>query len=173
MLDNAQVPVIGFAAWSGAGKTTLLKQIIPLLNAKHLRIGIIKHTHHKFEIDIPGKDSYELRHAGAQQTLIASDKRWALITENEIAVEPDLNEMIGKLDQTELDLILVEGFRDVAFPKIEIYRHALGKPLQFIDDPNMIAIATDGKLPQATQLPVLDLNDPAQIANFIIHTFMN
>ena len=103
MLDNAQVPVIGFAAWSGAGKTTLLKQIIPLLNARHLRTGIIKHTHHQFEIDIPGKDSYELRHAGAQQTLIAADKRWALITENKAAVEPDLNKMIGKLDQTELD----------------------------------------------------------------------
>jgi len=173
MLDNAQVPVIGFAAWSGAGKTTLLKQILPLLNAKHLRIGMIKHAHHQFDIDIPGKDSYELRHAGAEQILIASGNRWALITEKEITVEPDLNEMIGKLDQTGLDLILVEGFRDVAFPKIEIYRHALGKPLRFIDDPNMIAIATDSELPQPIPLPVLDLNNPAHISDFIIHTFMN
>jgi len=173
MLENAQVPVIGFAAWSGAGKTTLLKQILPLLNAKGLKVGMIKHAHHQFEIDIPGKDSYELRHAGAKQILITSDNRWALITEKEITVEPDLNQMIGKLDQTELDLILVEGFRDIAFPKIEIYRHALGKPIRFLDDPNTIAIATDSKLPHPTQLPVLDLNSPTQIIDFIIHTFLN
>ena len=173
MLENAQVPVIGFAAWSGAGKTTLLKQILPLLNAKGIKVGVIKHAHHQFEIDIPGKDSYELRHAGTQQTLITSDNRWALITEKDITVEPDLNEMIGKLDQTELDLILVEGFRDDAFPKIEIYRHALGRPLRFPDDPNTVAIATDSKLPQPNQLPVLDLNNPAQITDFIIRTFVN
>ncbi len=171
MLET-KIPVLGFAAYSGTGKTTLLKQLLPLLRQRGLRIGMIKHAHHDFDIDIPGKDSYELRKAGANEMLIASGKRWALMVETEQDGDPVLQEMLNRLDQANLDMVLVEGFKHEEFPKIELHRPSVGKPLIFPQDRNIIAVATDGKLSQATDLPILDLNDIQAIAGFVVTNFM-
>ena len=168
MLTRAQKPVVGFAAYSGAGKTTLLKQLLPLLTGRGVRIGMIKHAHHNFDIDIPGKDSYELRKAGASQMLVASARREALVVEKTSPSEPHLATLIGRLNQDELDLILVEGFKQVAFPKIELYRPSVGKPALYPQDTSVIAVATDAALPAPTDMPVLDINDPDAIAAFIL-----
>ena len=163
-------PTLGFAAYSGTGKTTLLTQLIPLLRERGIRLAVVKHAHHEFDIDKPGKDSYELRKAGAVQTLIASKRRWALVTESTPESEPTLADLVARLDHAALDLILVEGFKHVAFPKIELHRARLGKPFLFPDDRSVIAIACDDTdLPDAGSLPLLDLNDPSQIAEFIHH----
>ena len=166
---NASCPLLGFVAFSGTGKTTLLKQLLPLLKAQSLHIGMIKHAHHTFDIDIPGKDSYELRKAGAEQTLVASSKRWALMVETpQQEHDPQLNELIAHLNQDKLDIILVEGFKHIRFPKIELHRPALGNPLLFPDDPDIIAIAHDDKLTTNTTIPSLDLNSPEDIAKFVV-----
>lgn len=166
------VPVLGFAAFSGTGKTILLTKLLPILKAHGLRIGMIKHAHHSFDIDRPGKDSCELRKAGAEQMLIASRNRWALMVEADPPAEPQLQALLPHLDQNALDLILVEGFKHERFPKIELHRPSLGHPLLFPEDDTVIAIACDAPLPVRTSLPVLDLNDPGQIANFILTRFM-
>lgn len=158
-------PVLGMAAWSGTGKTTLLERLLPLLRERGLRIGMLKHAHHDFDIDQPGKDSHRLRKAGAQQMLIASKQRWALMVEAPQTDDASLDAMLDKLDRSALDLILVEGFRHEAYPKIELHRAALGKPLLFPQDTSIMAVASDTELD--TELPRLDLNDPAMIANFI------
>lgn len=160
-------PVLGFAAFSGTGKTTLLTRLIPLLRARGLHIGMIKHAHHEFDIDTPGKDSYELRKAGAEQMLIASSRRWALMVETPTQPEADLFALVARLDQTQLDLILVEGFRHETIPKIELHRPSLRHPLLCLQDKKIIAVATDTVLTTALTIPVLDLNQPAQIADFI------
>ncbi|MET0116941.1 MAG: molybdopterin-guanine dinucleotide biosynthesis protein MobB [Sedimenticola sp.] len=165
---RAEVPVLGFAAYSGTGKTTLLKQLLPLLRGRGLRVGMIKHAHHDFDIDTPGKDSYELRKAGASEMLIASGKRWALMVDTDGEGDPVLQEMLDRLDQSKLDLVLVEGFKHEAFPKIELHRPALGKPLIFPGDPDVIAVASDGELACTTELPRLDINDIASIADFVV-----
>lgn len=165
---QADIPILGFAAFSGTGKTTLLKKLLPLLRERGLRIGMVKHTHHDFDIDQPGKDSYELRKAGASEMLVASGKRWALMVETEREGDPVLQEIIGRLDQPNLDLILVEGFKHEAFAKIELHRPSRGKPLMFPDDPDIIAVVTDGPLAEQTSLPILDINDINTIAEFII-----
>ncbi len=165
---ESRVPVLGFAAFSGTGKTSLLKQLIPLLKQQGLRVGVIKHAHHQVEFDRPGKDSYELRKAGADQVLLASAQRWALMVEQDAGVDPDLQTMLDRLDATSLDCILIEGFRHVSFPKIELHRPALGQPPLYPQDRSIIAVATDGQLPVATELPVLDLNDPDAIREFIL-----
>jgi len=167
MLNNAQKPVIGFAAYSGTGKTTLLKEIIPLLRGRGVRVGVIKHAHHSFEIDKPGKDSYELRMAGASQMLIASRQREALLVEKETESEADLSRLLEKLDQNSLDIILVEGFKDEAFTKIELYRGGMEKPPLYPQDADVIAVATDCELPVATHLPVLNINAAEQIVDFL------
>lgn len=165
---SAVVPMIGFAAFSGTGKTTLLEQLIPILKRRGLRLAVIKHAHHDFDIDTPGKDSFRLRQAGAQQTLVASHKRSALITEFEGgAAEPPLPLLLRQLNMDSLDLVLVEGFRHEPIPKIELHRPALGKPLLFPEDMNVLAVATDGPLAVATELPLLDLNDAVMVAEFI------
>lgn len=162
-------PVLGFAAFSGTGKTTLLKKLIPLLKAKGLRIGMVKHAHHQFDIDKPGKDSYELRKAGAEQMLIASQRRWALMVETpEQQDDPNLDELLQQLDHSKLDLVLVEGFKHVPFAKIELHRPSLGKPLLFSEDDNIIAIATDQLDTIKTDLPLLDINKPEKIVDFIL-----
>lgn len=163
--DFVDPPVLGLAAWSGTGKTTLLVQLLPLLRARGLRIGVVKHAHHDFDIDHPGKDSYALRKAGAAQMLVASSRRWALMVEAPAPGEVSLIEMLGHLDRRALDLILVEGFRHAPFPKIELHRAELGKPLLFPDDPSIMAVASDRPVP--TLLPQLDINDPAGVAGFI------
>ena len=168
---KSKIPVIGLAAYSGTGKTTLLINIIPILKKRGFEVGVIKHAHHAFEIDQPGKDSYEIRKAGANQMLIGSKKRWALMVEQE---EPEqtkrLEEYISHLDQDKLDLILVEGFKPEAIPKIELHRPSLKQPLICETDDSVIAIATDGELPNQINLPILDLNDYETIADYIIET---
>ena len=159
-------PVLGFAAYSGTGKTTLLIKLLPLLKQQGLRIAMIKHAHHDFDIDKPGKDSYELRKAGARQMLIASDKRWALMTESENVFEPNLEDLIEKLNLDEIDLVLVEGFRHLPFDKIELHRPSTGKDPIFTQDKNVIAVACDEEL-ETGGLPLLDLNQPQAIAKFI------
>jgi molybdopterin-guanine dinucleotide biosynthesis protein B len=168
MLNNAHLPIVGFAAFSGTGKTTLLKELLPLLRARGLRVGVVKHAHHSFELDHPGKDSYELRKSGAAQMLIASRSRWALMVERTRDREPRLDEVLLELDQAALDLILVEGFKDEQFAKIELHRPSLRQPLLFPDDDAIIAIASDTPLDDTGRLPQLDLNRPEEIAAFII-----
>ncbi len=168
MLENARVPILGFAAFSGTGKTTLLVKVLPLLKAAGLRVGVVKHAHHDFDIDKPGKDSFELRKAGASPMLIASARRWALMVETGDPVDPDLDDLLRNLNQKDLDLILVEGFKHLFFPKIELHRPLLGKPLLYPGDRSIVAIAVDAPLPEPPPLPRLDINDPDGIAAFII-----
>jgi molybdopterin-guanine dinucleotide biosynthesis protein MobB len=160
-----RLPVLGIvAAGSNAGKTTLITQLIPALAKRNIRVSVIKHAHHKFDIDHPGKDSYKIREAGAVQTLIASNKRWALMTE--LAGEPDLEVLIAQVNPSYADLILVEGFRQANIPKIEVCRSSLGMPILAISDSNIIAVATDANLD--IQQPLLPLNDIEQIIEFIV-----
>lgn len=166
---NYAKPVIGFAAWSGTGKTTLLRQLIPLLKLKGLRIAVIKHAHHDFDIDQPGKDSYELRQAGACPMLISSDQRMALMIDHAEPGEPDLEELINYINPDKVDAILVEGFKHWDMPKIELHRSATGKALLFPEDRNIIAIAHDGNIDQHTDLPRLDLNNTSEIAEFLFN----
>jgi len=162
------LPVLGLAAFSGTGKTTLLRRLIPELRQRGIRLAVVKHAHHDFDTDKPGKDSYELRKAGAVQTLVASRRRWALITEVKAAREPQLVELLARLDIEALDLVLVEGFKRAPIPKIELHRKSMAKPLLFLSDPNIIAIACDElALPGPARLPVLDIDRPAQIADFV------
>lgn len=163
-----QKPVIGFAAWSGTGKTTLLVQLLPLLRQHGLRVAVIKHAHHAFDIDQPGKDSYELRKAGASPMLISSSRRTAIMIEKPEETEPDLQDLLNRIAADEVDLVLVEGFKQWALPKIELYRHAVGKPLLYPDDAHIIAIAHDGLLPQPVTIQQLDINNPHAICAFIL-----
>lgn len=158
--------ILGFAAFSGTGKTTLLVRLIPLLAERGIRTALIKHAHHDFDIDIPGKDSYELRKAGARQVLVASSQRRALITETPGGPDPDLDTLVAGLDHDHIDLVLVEGFRHVPFPKIELHRAGLGHPLLFPEDASIIAVAADTGF-NSGDLPLLDINDPEAIAAFI------
>lgn len=166
-------PLLGFAAYSGTGKTTLLEQLLPILSQGGIRIAVLKHAHHQFDIDQPGKDSYRLRHAGAQQMLIASAQRWALMTENTEPSEPKLKDLLPQLDHQQLDLVLVEGFKQEAFSKIELHRPSTGKETIFPTDDNIIAVATDAAEQIDTQLPILDINDVEQIAHFIRVNFLS
>lgn len=162
-------PLLGFVAFSGTGKTTLLEKLIPVLRQHGLRIALIKHAHHDFDIDTPGKDSYRLRQAGASQVMVASAKRWALINEHdESRDEPCLDELLRHLDPERFDLLLVEGFKHEHYPKIELWRSELAKPLLHPDDHTIIALACD-KVPDGTNgIPLLDLNDIAAIARFVV-----
>ncbi|MCK5696616.1 MAG: molybdopterin-guanine dinucleotide biosynthesis protein B [Gammaproteobacteria bacterium] len=170
------IPLLGFAAFSGTGKTTLLEQLIPTLNHANIHIAMVKHTHHeKFDIDKPGKDSYRLRKAGANQMLVASAKRWALMVEQpvqDVMGDPKLFELLPHLDLTHIDLILVEGFKHEAISKIELHRPSLNKPLLYPNDDKIIAIATDHNNFQNEYLgvlhcPLLDINNISQISTFI------
>lgn len=171
-MQNARVPLLGFAAFSGTGKTTLLVRLIPLLKQQGLRIGLIKHGHHDFDMDYPGKDSFRLREAGASPIMVISNKRRAIITEICPEQEPGLDGQLRFLDQTELDLVLVEGFKNENFPKIELHRPLLQKPLLYPNDPAIIAVASDCLLHLPDALALLDLNQPGQIADFIINTLL-
>lgn len=158
--------VIGFAGWSGSGKTTLIEKVITLLQARGLAVSLIKHAHHEFDVDFPGKDSYRHRHAGCREVLITSANRWALMHELRGREEMSLDEALHQLSPC--DLVLVEGFKHAPIAKIEIYREVVGKPLLFPNDPHIVAIASDG--PVATVLPKLDLNQPQAVAEFIVRT---
>ncbi len=159
--------IIGFAGFSGSGKTTLLEKVIPLLRARGLRIAVIKHAHHKFDIDKPGKDSFRHREAGAAEVLVVSGFRWALMHELVDEVEPSLEELCGRLSPS--DLVLVEGYKYSGIPKIEVYRCSTDHPHLFQDDKNIIAMATD--CINDISLPQMDINMPQQVANFILEYF--
>lgn len=171
-MTDIDIPLVGFAAYSGTGKTTLLAQLLPIFTEHKLKVGVVKHAHHTFDIDYPGKDSYELRKAGASQVLIGSRKRWALIVENDDKDDKPLEYHLQNLEKDKLDLVLVEGFKPELIPKIELHRPSLGKSLLFPEDESIIAIATDAELNQTTELPILDLNNPKQIAEFIIDRYL-
>jgi molybdopterin-guanine dinucleotide biosynthesis protein B len=157
--------IIGLAGWSGSGKTTLITKVIPRLIARGLKVSTLKHAHHGFDLDQPGKDSFFHRAAGATEVVISSSKRWAIL--HELREEPEwyLGSLVGKMSP--VDLVLVEGYKRDAFPKLEIYRAANGKPLIHPEDPHIIAVASDTALPAAT-VPVIDLNDVEAIADFLI-----
>jgi molybdopterin-guanine dinucleotide biosynthesis protein B len=161
------IPLLAIAAWSGTGKTTLLRALIPALCAKGLRPGLIKHTHHDMDVDKPGKDSYELRKAGAAQTIVASSQRWALMTETPDESSLDLAWLVSRMDASTLDLVLVEGFKDEMVPKILLFRQNSGHSIgELVFDNNVIAVASD--TPVETSLPLLDLNNIPQIAAFVM-----
>ncbi|GKX60016.1 molybdopterin-guanine dinucleotide biosynthesis protein MobB [Leminorella grimontii] len=161
---NAPLPLLAITAYSGTGKTTLLKKLIPMLADMGIRCGLIKHSHHDVDVDTPGKDSYELRKAGAVQTIVACDQRWALMTETpQRAV--NLPELVGKFDPLLIDLVLLEGFKQEPVPKIALYRAAVGRPLDDLLDEYAIALATDEALDVG--IPILNINDCSQVAEFI------
>ena len=160
-------PVLGFAAFSGTGKTTLLIRLIPFLEQHGVRVALIKHAHHDFDIDKPGKDSYELRRAGARQVLVASDRRTALMTDYVVPGEPRLENLVDQLNLDAVDLVLVEGFRHLAFPKIELHRPSQKHPLLCREDASIIAVATDFPV-KTDPLHRLDLNNPIEIGEFIL-----
>ncbi len=162
------VPVLGVVAPSGTGKTTLLGALIPELTAAGLRVGCVKHTHHSFDIDHPGKDSHRLRMAGARQVLLGSSTRWALIVEAPQAGDPGLDELLDRLDLTTLDVVLVEGFKLEALPKIEVQRVELGHPLLAATTPSVIALATNRRPPPTLDRPTFDLDHPAALARYIV-----
>ena len=169
---NSSTPLLGFCAYSGTGKTTLLTQLIPILSEEGIRLSVIKHAHHNFDIDHPGKDSYELRHSGATQMLISSSKRWALMRELDAGEEElHLTDLIETLDHSCTDLILVEGFKNEAIPKIELHRPSLGHSLICAHDTNVIAVATDEPCSIPEHLNSLNLNQTNEIAHFIKQHF--
>ena len=164
---SERIPVIGFVAPSGSGKTTLLRKLVPVLARRGLRLGYLKHAHHSFDLDVPGKDSYEIREAGAVQTLLASRERWALQCERaDRGGEPVLAEMLALFDPSRIDLILAEGFKHAAYPKIEVHRTTLGKAPLYPEDDDIIAVVCDSHLPgeHPRELP---LEDPEAIADFV------
>lgn len=157
--------IFGLAGWSGSGKTTLLTKLIPELTARGLTVSTIKHAHHRFDIDTPGKDSYVHRKAGATEVMVTSVDRWALMHENRGEGEPDVDALVAKM--TPVDLLLIEGFKSYPHEKLEVYRPAVGKTLLAPDDSSIVAIASDGALSDISH-PVLDLDDIAGIADFLI-----
>jgi len=168
-LIQYEKPVLGFCAFSGTGKTTLLTQLIPALKKRGLRIAVIKHAHHQFDVDKPGKDSYELRKAGASPMLICSSRRTVIMIDNETEQEPELQELLAHIPASSIDMVLVEGFKQWPFPKIELHRAATGKPLMYTEDNHIIAIAHDRvESPLDTELPQLDINDLPSITDFVI-----
>lgn len=164
------LPVVGFAAHSGTGKTTLLSHLIPLLNERGFKVGLIKHSHHDFDIDQPGKDSYRLRKAGASPVVLVSSHRRAVITELS-GTEPTLAEQLYCFSNTDIDLVIVEGFKQEHFAKIELHRAELDNPLLHTTDASIIAIASDSEL--SVNIPCLDINKPEQVADFMIQQFLN
>ncbi len=152
--------VIGLAGWSGAGKTTLLTRLIPYFIAEGLRVSVIKHAHHEFDVDVPGKDFWVHRQSGAAEVLVSSTRRWALMHELRGAAEPKIPELLAKMSR--VDLVLIEGFKREPHRKIEVYRAANGKPPLFPDDPEIVGIASDTKL--ETELPAAHLDDIPAVA---------
>lgn len=156
--------VFGFAASSGVGKTTLMERLIPLLVARGMRVSVIKHAHHGFDIDQPGKDSYRHRAAGATEVLVSSGVRWALMHELRDATEPSLTDLMARLSPC--DIVLIEGFKREPVPRIEVHREAAGVPLLYPHDPHIVAIASD--VPLQAPLPVFALDDPGGLAEFML-----
>ncbi len=170
MESDQGMRVLGLAGWSGSGKTTLVCKLIPALVRRGLRVSTMKHAHHSFDVDKPGKDSYEHRAAGATEVMVSSANRWALMHENRDAPEPDVATL--KAHMTSVDLLIIEGFKRETHEKIEVYRPALGHPLLAAGDPKVVAIASDAPVPEAADLngglPVIDLNDIEALADFVV-----
>ncbi|MCQ9052876.1 bifunctional molybdopterin-guanine dinucleotide biosynthesis adaptor protein MobB/molybdopterin molybdotransferase MoeA [Vibrio diabolicus] len=166
MKHTLNIPILGFAAYSGTGKTTLLEALLPKLTEAGLRMGMLKHAHHNFDVDKPGKDSYRLRKAGASQMLIASRNRFALMTETPEA-EAEFEYLLTRFDEDKLDVVLVEGCKNIAFPKIELHREEVGKPWLYPHDENIIAIASD-TAELDSELPQMNINDLDAIAQFVL-----
>ena len=160
--------VIGFCGYSGSGKTTLVEQLIVRMRLASQRVSVVKHAHHAFDIDHEGKDSWRHRQAGAFEVVVASDRRLAKIREFEVKAEPTVHQLIAEL--YDCDWVLVEGFKHADLLKIEVWRAAAGKPVQYPSDPYVVAISTDSpdRLPEPTGLPLLDLNDPDAVADFLL-----
>jgi molybdopterin-guanine dinucleotide biosynthesis protein B len=165
------IPMVGFVAPSGTGKTTLLRKLVPLLRERGLSVGYLKHTHHAFQLDTPGKDSYEVAEAGAAQVMLASASGWALMDHRAAAVadlaDADLIEFAARFDAEQLDLLLVEGFHRSRYPKIEVHRSSNGKAPMYPQDTDIIAVVTDTRLPGDEHPPELPIDDPAAVADFI------
>jgi len=157
--------IFGLAGWSGSGKTTLMAALIPELVSRGITVSTLKHAHHAFDVDQPGKDSWRHRQAGAQEVMISSENRWALMHELRGAPEPAFEELVRRMSP--VDLLLVEGFKRHPHPKIEVYRRSLGKPLLHPEDPSVVAIASDEMLPGLT-LSWLPLSDAGAVAAFIL-----
>jgi molybdopterin-guanine dinucleotide biosynthesis protein B len=160
--------ILGLAGWSGSGKTSLLVRLLPELNRRGLRVSTVKHAHHGFDVDQPGKDSWEHRNAGAVEVMVSSTRRWALMHEHRDAPEASLEELLSHM--TPVDLVIVEGYKTHPHPKLEVHRAIVGKPLLCHDDPYIVAIAADAPLDGLT-IPRLDLDDTAAIAGFILRRF--
>ena len=156
--------IFGIAGYSGAGKTTLIEKLIPVFTARGLSVSLIKHAHHRFDVDQPGKDSYRHRHAGCSEVLVTSSRRWALMHELRGAAEPTMQELIHHISPC--DLLLIEGFKREPVPKMEIHRSTVGAPWLFPHDPHIVAVASDQGA--ETTLPQFDVNDVAAIAGFIV-----
>ncbi|WP_369433878.1 molybdopterin-guanine dinucleotide biosynthesis protein B [Psychromonas sp. MME1] len=165
-IEDFPKPLLGFAAYSGVGKTTLLEKLIPILVEQGLRVALIKHSHHDIDLDKPGKDSYRLRKAGATQVVLAGTQRSILFSEYAQKHDSKLSEQLALLQTDTLDLVLVEGFRDQPFSKIELHRSDLAKPFLFTSDASIIAVACDGQVPNC-RLPLLDLNNVEMLAQFV------
>ena len=161
--------VVGFAGYSGSGKTTLVERLIPALRRQGLRVSVVKHAHHHFDIDHVGKDTYRHREAGAFEVVVASTQRLALMREYEHPAVLSVHHLIAELYEG-VDWVLVEGFKESDLLKIEVWRARSGKPARYMEDDFVVAIATDsaGQLPEATQRPVLDLNDVDAISNWLL-----
>lgn len=164
MVHEGGMKIFGFSGWSGSGKTTLIERLIPLFVGQSLRVSLIKHAHHDFDVDQPGKDSYRHRKAGASEVLVSSGQRWALMHELRGAPEPGLDELVQHI--APCDLLLVEGFKKEAIPKLEVYRAQVGKPLLFPDDPYIVAVASD--VPLTHDILTIDINNNDQVAEFIL-----
>lgn len=172
MISENGMKILGVSGWSGCGKTTLIVALIPRLRARGLTVSTLKHAHHAVDLDTPGKDTWRHREAGAREVILATGRRWALLHESRDEPEPSLTDLLGHLQP--VDLVLVEGWKTGAYPKLEIWR-PLGedKPPRFPDDPTIVAVASDPLLDPAQygrpELPALPLNDVGGIAEFVVH----
>ncbi|MGK3143771.1 molybdopterin-guanine dinucleotide biosynthesis protein MobB [Pantoea sp. C2G6] len=159
------LPLLAIVGWSGTGKTTLLQSVIPILSSKGIRAGLIKHTHHQMDVDTPGKDSYLLRKAGASQVIVASSKRWALMCETPEEQPINLRYLLNQMDPSMLEMVLVEGFKNEAVPKIVLWRAGIKGGVEELLDEQTIAVASDQ--PLSLKVPLLDINRPESVAEFI------
>ncbi|MBL8664809.1 MAG: molybdopterin-guanine dinucleotide biosynthesis protein B [Candidatus Odyssella sp.] len=157
--------IFGIAGWSGSGKTSLVVRLVPELVGRGLSVSTMKHAHHAFDVDTPGKDSYEHRRAGATEVLVGSANRWALMHELRGAPEPRMEDLVARM--TPVDLLLIEGFKHHAHDKLEVFRRDVGKPLLCVADPRVVAVASDGAVPEA-RVPVIDLDDTRAVADFVV-----